>query len=238
MIPALISLRLAKWRLIGGRQKDRNSQLHTWLEAEVGSSGLHNLTRDGLDRFLARLDADSERAGEKYQNLHRKLVKLFEWRGASCAEDLADETIDRVIRKLDEVDIRDVGFYAVGVAQNVWRENQRAEIKKGSLEELPIGTLLVNPNEDEKQKSEKLQLAARLDCLDECMRILTTAEQSLVIGYYEKKKSENIRHRREMAEQLGISLGTLRVQAHRVRGKLAACVERCLAEPDQLPGIV
>ena len=197
-----------------------------------------NLTREGLGRLLTRLDPDAERAGEKYQNLHRKLVKLFEWRGASCAEDLADATIDRVIRKLDEVAILEVSFYAVGVAQNVWRESQRAEMKKASLEEFPGGTLLVNPNEDEKRKSEKLQLAARLDCLDECMRMLTTAEQSLVIGYYEKKKSENIRHRREMAEQLGISLGTLRVQAHRVRGKLAACVDKCLAEPDQLPGIV
>ena len=90
----------------------------------------------------------------------------------------------------------------------------------------------MNPKEDEKRRSEKLQLAERLDCLDECMRILTTAERRLVIGYYEKKKSENIRHRREMAERLGISLGTLRVQAHRVRGKLAACVDKCLAEPD------
>jgi RNA polymerase sigma factor (sigma-70 family) len=198
----------------------------------VGSSGSHNLTREGLARLLARLDPDAECAGEKYQNLHRKLVKLFEWRRASCAEDLADETIDRVIRKLDEVDIHEVSLYAVGVAQNVWRESQRAEIKKASLEDLPVGTLFVNPKEDEKRKSEKLQLAARLDCLDECMRILTTAERSLVIGYYEKKKSENIQHRREMAEQLGISLGTLRVQALRVRGKLAACVDKCLAEPD------
>lgn len=192
-----------------------------------------NLTREALARFLARLDPDAQRAGEKYQNLHCKLVKLFEWRGASCAEDLADETIDRVIRKLDEVDVHEVSFYAVGVAQNIWRESQRAKTKKASLEELPAGTLFVNPNEDEKRRSEELQLAKRLDCLAECMCILTTAERRLVIGYYEKKKSEKIRHRQEMAEQLGISLGTLRVQAYRVRGKLAACVEKCLDEPDQ-----
>ena len=105
----------------------------------------HNLTREGLGRLLARLDPDAERAGEKYQNLHRKLVKLFEWRGASCAEDLADETIDRVIRKLDEVDIREVSFYAVGVAQNIWRESQRAETKKASLEELPVRNSFCEP---------------------------------------------------------------------------------------------
>ena len=159
-------------------------------------------------------------------------MKLFEWRRASCAEDLADETIDRVIRKLDQVNIHDVSLYVLGVAQNVLRESLRATTKNTSLDELPAGTLLVNPNEDEKRRSEELELATRLECLDECMRALPTAERNLVIGYYEKRKSENIRHRREMAEQLGISLGTLRVQAHRIRSKLAACVDKCLAGVD------
>ena len=152
--------------------------------------------------------------------------------GASCAEGLADETIDRVIRKLDEVDIRDVSFYALGVAHNVLRESRRATTKNTSLDELPAGTFLVNPNEDERQKSEKLKLAVRLECLDECMGVLPTEERSLMIEYYQKRKSENIRHRQKMAEQLGISLGALRVQAHRIRSKLAACVDKCLAKLD------
>ncbi len=195
-------------------------------------SGSHKLTREGLDRFLARLDPDRERAGEKYQNLHRKLVKLFEWRSAPCAENLADEAIDRVIRKLDEVDIHEVSSYVLGVAQNVLKESLRVTTKNTCLDELPAGTLLANCNDDE-QRSEKLEVAKRFECLDKCMRGLSAEERNLIIGYYQDRKSGCTRHRQEMAQQLGISLGTLRVQAHRIRGKLAACVDKRLAEPDQ-----
>jgi len=198
----------------------------------VDRSGSHNLTREDLDGFLARLDPDRQRAAEKYKSLRRKLAKLFECRRAPCAEDLADETIDRVVRKLNQIDIHDVSIYVFGVAQNVLRESLRATTKNVSLDELPAGVLTVNPIEDEKRRSEEHDLATRLECLDQCMRFLPAAERSLVIGYYEKRKSENIRHRREMAEQRGTSLGNLRVQAHRIRGKLAACVARCLAEVD------
>ena len=188
-------------------------------------SGPHNLTREDLDGFLARLDPDRERAGEKYQTLRRKLARLFECRRAPCAEDLADETIDRVVHKLNETDVHDVTLYVFGVAQNVLRESLRATAKNISLDELPAGALMVNPHEIAKRETEQHELATRLECLDDCMRALPTAERTLVIAYYQKMKSENIRHRREMAEQLGVALGTLRVQAHRIRAKLAGCVD-------------
>lgn len=199
------------------------------LEAVVDRSGSHNLTQEALDRFLARLDPDRERAGVQYRNLHRKLVKLFECRGASCAESLADETIDRVIRKLDQVDIHDVRLYVLGVAQNVLKESWHSSTKNTSLETVSVRVLRVDPDADEQQKNDELEAAKRLECLDRCMRTLPRKERRLVMGYYEKHKSEAIQHRRKLAEQCGISLGTLRVQAHRIRCKLAAWVEKCLA---------
>ncbi len=198
----------------------------------MGRSGSDNLTREGFDRFLARLDPEPERAGERYQSLHRKLVKLFEWRGAPVAESLADETIDRVIGKLDKVEIRDIVLFALGVARNVLKESQRTTAKDTRLEEAPVSALLVNSNLVERQTSEQVNLAKRLECLDQCVRALPAAEGKLVIEYYEKTKADGIRQRRKMAERLGIALGTLRVQAHRIRAKLAACVDQCLAEPD------
>ena len=74
------------------------------LEVEMSRSGSHDLTSEGLERFLVYLDPNREQAGVKYQSLHRKLVKLLEWRGAPYAESLVDGTIDGVIRKLQEVD--------------------------------------------------------------------------------------------------------------------------------------
>src|ERR671938_30866 len=60
------------------------------------------LTAEAFTKLLARLDPDRERAGEKYEELRRTLVKFFEWRGAPFPEDQADETFNRVARKLDE----------------------------------------------------------------------------------------------------------------------------------------
>jgi len=201
-----------------------------WVEAPVDRSGSHNLTRENLDRFLARLDPDRQRAGEQYQKLYRQLVKLFEWRGAPCPESLADETIDRIIHKFNQLEIHDVGLYALGVARNVLKESQREAAKNARLDEVPARVLLTTSRQDAQQRLEKVDLAKRLECLDKCIRTLTAAERKLVLEYYEEKKSENIRQRQKMAEQLGIALGTLRVQAHRIRAKLAACVDRRLAE--------
>ena len=194
----------------------------------MGRSGSHNLTRENLDKFLARLDPDRERAGEKYQTLRHKLVKLFEWRRASCAEDLADQTIDRVIGKLSDVEIHDVSLYVLGVGRNVLKESTRDTFP----DKLPAEALLVRPYEDQRDGVERFKLERRLECLEKCMRTLPEKERSIITGYYREGKSEQIRCRREMAEQFGLSLGALRVQAHRIRGKLATCVDRCLGDFD------
>ncbi len=59
------------------------------------------LSKSSFDQFLANLDSDQNRAGQKYEALRQRLVKFFEWRACSYAEELADETIDRVVRKID-----------------------------------------------------------------------------------------------------------------------------------------
>lgn len=209
-----------------------NSLAGLWLEAIVGRFGSDNLTREGFERLLALLDPEAERAGERYQTLHQKLVKLFEWRGAPSAESLADETIDRVIGKLGKVEIRNVVLYALGVAHNVLKESRHAATRNTSLDELPTVAVSANPSEDEKQQSEQLTLTGRFECLDECMGRLPMEERKIIIGYYQNRKSDCIRHRREMAQQLGISLSALRVQTHRIRGKLAECVHECLAKSE------
>src|SRR5204863_6195928 len=58
------------------------------------------LTRESFEILLAQLDPDRERAGELYETIRRKLIRLFEWRGCACPEDLADETFNRGARQL------------------------------------------------------------------------------------------------------------------------------------------
>src|SRR6185295_4829965 len=83
------------------------------------------LTRESFEALLAQLDPDRERAGERYEAIRRKLVRLFEWRGCENPEDLADETFNRVARRMAEgVELRssDPYGYFCGVAHLVYKE--------------------------------------------------------------------------------------------------------------------
>ena len=91
------------------------------------------LSAEALARFLAGLDPDSDRAGEKYESLRLTLMKFFDWRGAHFPEELADETINRVIRKIDEGEtIRDLPTYCHGVARLVLLEKLKGPEKQKS----------------------------------------------------------------------------------------------------------
>src|SRR5215471_13414988 len=64
------------------------------------------LTAPAFEGLLGALDADRDRAAEEYERLRTRLIGLLRWWGASQPEDLADETLDRVARKIqDGVDI-------------------------------------------------------------------------------------------------------------------------------------
>src|SRR5262245_61309060 len=81
------------------------------------------LNAESLAKFLACLDPDPDRAGARYESLRLTLMKFFDWRGAHFPEECADETINRVIRKIDEGEsIRDVPTYCQGVARLVLLE--------------------------------------------------------------------------------------------------------------------
>src|SRR5260370_21814440 len=54
-----------------------------------------DLTTASFESLLQRLDPDRERAGGKYENIRRKLIKFFQWNDCFAEEDLADETLDR-----------------------------------------------------------------------------------------------------------------------------------------------
>ncbi len=95
--------------------------------------------------------------------------------------------------------------------------------RSASLDELPTGALSPKPCEDETRRAEELQRERRLACLERAMRALSENELNLIIRYYQSRRhSVNVCHRREIAEQLGISSGALRVQAHRIVGAVTS----------------
>jgi RNA polymerase sigma factor (sigma-70 family) len=174
-----------------------------------------DLTQDAFDRFLTWLDPNRERAAKKYEEIRRKLIKIFTCRGCAEAEDLTDETINRVIRKAqDMIDsyVGDPALYFYGVARNVHLEHVR---KSPATLPLPPADL---PEQKELES----------ECLEKCMGQLSDEQRHWVLEYYKDEKRAKIDHRKEMAERLGIAPNALRIRMHRIRASLQNCVGSCL----------
>ena len=86
---------------------------------------LHILKQEEFDRLLTWLDHDAERAGLTYEKIRWRLVAILASRGCVCPEELADETIDRVARRVVDIQdsyVGDKAIYFLGVMNNVHHE--------------------------------------------------------------------------------------------------------------------
>jgi len=191
------------------------------------------LTRESFDILLAQLDPDREGAGELYETIRRRLIRLFEWRGCACPEDLADDTFNRVARKLAEgVELRsaDPYSYFCGVAHLRFKEVLRSAARERRAldahgELLRPTPLPVVPDEEPGDR--------RLDCLRRCLAALQMDQRELVLKYHQGEG--NIRNRKALSQELGIPMNALRIRVHRVRRRLEACLGDCLHRLDVPP---
>jgi RNA polymerase sigma factor (sigma-70 family) len=183
-----------------------------------------SLTQEAFDRLLMCLDEDRERAGEAYLKLRGKLVTYFECRDHVPAEEHADETINRVARKLGAGEtIRDVTTYIYGVARLLALELLKAR----SREQAALDHLTRQPEaiEDDDDADEHEQ---QLACFRNCLQKLPPDNRELIEQYFVGERRTKIDHRYQIAEQLGIPVTALRLRVWRVRSKLEACVEKCV----------
>ena len=174
-------------------------------------------TQEAFDKMLAWLGPDREQAGEKYQKIQSRLIKVFSCHGCAEPEKLADETIDRVIAKVDwllENYTGDPIRYFCGVARNVLKEDLRCRVRpeppSQHEDESPDGT-------DEKY-----------DCLDQCMAQLPPYSRSILLGYYEEEGKAKIARRKKLAAEAGITVSALRLRVFHLRVQLSKCMETCL----------
>src|SRR5262245_22224061 len=181
------------------------------------------LTPDAFTKLLAKLSADPEVAGGEYEELRRRLIKFFEWRGAFFPEDLADETLNRTARKIDEGEEieKNVIALALGVAHFVFLETSRRADKRRAEEEelIPVAAPEGHRVEDDE---------LRVVYLRECLRGLSKENRELIIEYYREEGRAKIEDRKALAERLGISLNALFSRAKRIRDRLEQCVTRRL----------
>ena len=191
------------------------------------------ITREAFDKMLAELHPDSERAGEQYEKIRRKLVNLFEWRGCAHAEECADETFNRVAQKICEgtsIWTDDPYSYFHGVALNVLREYLRsAEQTAKTLQEVAqIQDTSVDPEDLLLRETEQREKEHLLEYLNRCLKKLPPESLHLITRYHQGEGTPDKARRKELAQSLGIPLNALRIRAYRIRAAIEECVKNCL----------
>ena len=191
------------------------------------------LTAGAMDKLLAVLHSSRDAAGEKYEHVRRALIVYFRSRQCPSPEDLADETINRVARKIEEggeIWTDHPERYFLGVARNVLRE-QWDKPKRETVEVSELKPSL-QPKSDPAEVSRTILESAaregRLHCLDGCVDELFPHQRDLLLDYYSSERREKIDARVAVADRLGIPLNALRIRMCRIRQKLQDCVQQCL----------
>ncbi len=172
-------------------------------------------TFERLLDFLGGTDATSK--AEKYRQVRDRLESFFRWRGLGDASGLADDTLDRVARRVEAGEVRTStpNAFVVGVARMVALEAGRKDRKDVNIDDRSIAAPAPAEPEDE----------LRLRALDGCLEALVTAERNLVMSYYRDDGPSRIAGRAKLAQSLGTTVEALRVRAFRLRARLEQCVQ-------------
>jgi RNA polymerase sigma factor (sigma-70 family) len=192
------------------------------MEPSTARNEKWTLTKDGLEAFLGYLDPDRNKAGEVYEEIRRSLITFFRCNGFWNAEDPVDETLDRVIRRLGEIEVRNLKPFIRGVARFVATEKHK-ERRGLSLEDISEPAQPPTMDREDERDTER-----RLRCLEDGIQRLNETDRDLVSRWFVYEKSQKIEKKRELAQERGVSLETLRVQAHRARKRLRELVEQCM----------
>jgi DNA-directed RNA polymerase specialized sigma24 family protein len=185
------------------------------------------LTEHALEKLLRQFDADRDLAGAKYEKLRQKLITFFECRGCRGAEDCADETINRVARRLDEgetIQAPEPLWYFLGVARNVAREHHALRERESRA----LGRLSAADSVRWQPQPDDETASASIGCARHCLQLLSTSERELIVDYYRGDKGTKIANRHRLASRLQVAPNALRIRAHRIRQRLEACIQSCL----------
>jgi DNA-directed RNA polymerase specialized sigma24 family protein len=176
-------------------------------------------TQESFDALLTWLDPDDrDAAGRAYESIRVGLINILISKGFSNAEDLADDTIERVTSRV--LDIRDTYAgprvkYFFGVLRNVLKEQRF--VKEVATDEFPVH--LVEPAKTNKA----------YDCLIECLKSLPHKQCDLILDYYSYEGRNKVESHNKMANDLGISENALRMRTFYIRTKLEKCVKECVS---------
>ncbi len=177
------------------------------IDKTTSASGRWELTREALDGLLQALGGDRNAAGRRYEILRHKLIDLFAWRRCETPEELADETLNRLARRLIQGEpVEKIESYALGIARMLLKETTRQREQRDiALREIQN----LQPAAAEK--------TGMLERFERCLYALPESRRTLIARYYSGERTA-------LARELGLSVNALRVRALRIRRKLYQCV--------------
>lgn len=175
------------------------------------------VTGENFAGFLRWLSPHGTDAGEEYERLRFRLCTFFSQRQCRFPDELADETINRVILKINEEVIENRLAYCYGVAKNVYRESLRKERKHVDIDEVVIAA--------ESSPEESFST----ECLDKCLAELSPESRNLILDYFSEVKLAKIELHRRISERLEMTQTALRMRVMRIKQKLKICVQECMS---------
>jgi DNA-directed RNA polymerase specialized sigma24 family protein len=189
----------------------------------------------GYEQMLRLLSDDAKLADERYMLLRSKLVMYFEGRRLSPADDLADEVLHRVAKKIAAgEEVEDINRYVYGIARFVRLEAHRRPdgaslddvAGDGMMRQMPV-QLTVGPEVGRDDAADAMRV-----CVRKCLQKLDGDKRQLLLEYYSTGGSErtHIKQRESLAKRLGKSAGALQKQICLLRKKLSDCAHGCLRD--------
>ena len=187
--------------------------------------------RGAFRKFLDWLDLGIDSKGERYLEIRRRLVQYFDRKNCALPDELADETLNRVTRRLaEEGEIKGVtpAHYCYLVARFVFLEYRRRPDRSSVSLELHPGLAAVIPGAPGSSDADTAQVREkRMNCLDQCLQILNAGQRELIVEYYRGEGGARIEHRGALAARLGVTTNALSIRACRIRTMLERCVRAC-----------
>jgi len=150
--------------------------------------------------------------------LRFRLVTFFAQRNSRFAEDLADETINRVCLKIGAEIVENKLAFVYGFAKNVCLESLRKEKNHLNIDEINVAA---------KEREEETDFSHRY--LDKCLSELSAENRSLILDYFSEEKQAKIDLHKTLSESLKTTQTALRMRVVRIKQKLKACLQECRA---------
>lgn len=190
-------------------------------------------TANAFARLLKWLDGGTDSQGQRYEEMRDRLVAFFDRKNCASPDELADETLNRVMKWVEEHD-RDYDEEPAKICYNTARFVFHESLRKPNYVSEDISDLpkppAIDPRKIAALEEEELGKEKRLTCLQGCSQKLPADDQDLIVRYYYGEQRVKLDNRKALAAERGMTANALSIKACRIRDKLRDCVTKCVCE--------